>query len=123
MDIVDCFDIETIGTIANCLSCFLGNCFYVCHTLKLFFFLLYTTGLFHILVLVLSLQLTVFLFDGRFGGTPFRKGLESPSAWKSPWFFNTFLCSPRLGTEITVEVLKLLQFFFMTSFLICRLDF
>jgi len=50
------------------------------------------------------LQLTI-LFDGRFGGTPFRKGLESPSAWKSPWFFNTFLSSPRLDTEITVEVL------------------
>ncbi|KAK7384919.1 hypothetical protein VNO78_30622 [Psophocarpus tetragonolobus] len=24
-----------------------------------------------------------------FGGTPFGKSLESPSAWKSPWFFNT----------------------------------
>ncbi|CAK8570224.1 unnamed protein product [Lathyrus sativus] len=36
-----------------------------------------------------------------FGGTPFRKGFESPSAWKSPWFRNTFLCSP--NTEITME--------------------
>ncbi|RDY08496.1 Transcription factor MYB3R-1, partial [Mucuna pruriens] len=35
-----------------------------------------------------------------FGGTPFRKGIESPSAWKSPWFFNTSLFSPR---EITIE--------------------
>ncbi|KAG2389966.1 Transcription factor [Vigna angularis] len=38
-----------------------------------------------------------------FGGTPFRKGLESPSAWKSPWFFNAFLSSPRLDNELTVE--------------------
>ncbi|KAG4963152.1 hypothetical protein JHK82_039823 [Glycine max] len=30
-----------------------------------------------------------------FGGTP--------SAWKSPWFFNTFLSSPRLDTEILIE--------------------
>uniref|UniRef100_A0A0R0FQH1 MYB/HD-like transcription factor n=1 Tax=Glycine max TaxID=3847 RepID=A0A0R0FQH1_SOYBN len=34
-----------------------------------------------------------------FGGTPF----GTPSAWKSPWFFNTFLSSPRLDTEITIE--------------------
>ncbi|TKY58282.1 Myb-related protein 3R-1 [Spatholobus suberectus] len=38
-----------------------------------------------------------------FGGTPFRKSIESPSAWKSPWFFNTFLSSPRLDTEMTIE--------------------
>ncbi|XP_027333780.1 transcription factor MYB3R-1-like isoform X2 [Abrus precatorius] len=38
-----------------------------------------------------------------FGGTPFRKSIESPSAWKSPWFINTFLSSPGLGTEITIE--------------------
>nr|KYP59240.1 Myb-related protein 3R-1 [Cajanus cajan] len=38
-----------------------------------------------------------------FGGTPFRKGIESPSAWKSPWFFNPFLSSPRLDTDITIE--------------------
>ncbi|CAI8605658.1 unnamed protein product [Vicia faba] len=36
-----------------------------------------------------------------FGGTPFRKGFESPSAWKSPWLRNTFLCSP--NAEITIE--------------------
>ncbi|RHN77713.1 putative transcription factor MYB-HB-like family [Medicago truncatula] len=37
-----------------------------------------------------------------FGGTPFMKGFESPSAWKSsPWFRNTFLCSP--NTEIRIE--------------------
>ncbi|KAL2637704.1 hypothetical protein AAZV13_06G075200 [Glycine max] len=40
-----------------------------------------------------------------FGGTPFRKSIESPSAWKSPWFMNTFLSSPRIDTEITIEVL------------------
>ncbi|KAK7311794.1 hypothetical protein RJT34_10156 [Clitoria ternatea] len=38
-----------------------------------------------------------------FGGTPFRKSIESPSAWKSPWFINTFLSSPRIDTDITIE--------------------
>ncbi|XP_019447483.1 PREDICTED: myb-related protein 3R-1-like isoform X2 [Lupinus angustifolius] len=38
-----------------------------------------------------------------FGSTPFRKSLESPSAWKSPWLFNTFMSSPRFDTEITIE--------------------
>ncbi|CAI8599832.1 unnamed protein product [Vicia faba] len=38
-----------------------------------------------------------------FGGTPYRKSFESPSAWKSPLFFSTFLSSPRLDTEITIE--------------------
>ncbi|KAE9599458.1 hypothetical protein Lal_00039549 [Lupinus albus] len=38
-----------------------------------------------------------------FGSTPFRKSLESPSAWKSPWLFNNFLSSPRFATEITIE--------------------
>ncbi|XP_061336510.1 transcription factor MYB3R-1-like [Gastrolobium bilobum] len=47
-------------------------------------------------------------FENIFGGTPFRKGFESPSAWKSPiwkspWFINTFLSSPRLDTEIRIE--------------------
>lgn len=38
-----------------------------------------------------------------FDETPDRKrGLESPSAWKSPWFLNTFL-SPRVDTEMTLE--------------------
>ncbi|WVZ20843.1 hypothetical protein V8G54_008165 [Vigna mungo] len=31
------------------------------------------------------------------------KSIESPSAWKSPWFINTFLSSPRIDTEITIE--------------------
>ncbi|KAH1110365.1 hypothetical protein GLYMA_04G080600v4 [Glycine max] len=39
-----------------------------------------------------------------FGGTPFRKSIESPSAWKSPWLINTFLSSPRIDTEITIEI-------------------
>ncbi|KAK7260733.1 hypothetical protein RIF29_27014 [Crotalaria pallida] len=38
-----------------------------------------------------------------FGGTPFRKSLESPSAWKSPWLFNTFLSTPKFDREITIE--------------------
>ncbi|CAJ2674680.1 unnamed protein product [Trifolium pratense] len=36
-----------------------------------------------------------------FGGTPFGKGFESPSPWKSPWLRNTFLCSP--NPELTIE--------------------
>ncbi|KAK7293871.1 hypothetical protein RJT34_16748 [Clitoria ternatea] len=42
-------------------------------------------------------------FESIFGGTPFGKSLESPSAWKSPWFTNSFLSSPRFNTEITFE--------------------
>ncbi|OWM86624.1 transcription factor MYB3R-1 isoform X2 [Punica granatum] len=38
-----------------------------------------------------------------FGGTPFRRSIESPSAWKSPWFMNSFLPGPRIETEITIE--------------------
>ncbi|CAI0441329.1 unnamed protein product [Linum tenue] len=38
-----------------------------------------------------------------FGGTPFRRSIESPSAWKSPWFMNSFLPGPRVDTEISVE--------------------
>ncbi|KAJ7958587.1 myb-related protein 3R-1 [Quillaja saponaria] len=38
-----------------------------------------------------------------FGGTPFRRSIESPSGWRSPWFFNTFLPGPRIDTEITIE--------------------
>ncbi|XP_057718381.1 transcription factor MYB3R-1-like [Arachis stenosperma] len=39
-----------------------------------------------------------------FGDTPFMKSIKSPSAWKSPWFINaTFLCSPRIATEIAIE--------------------
>ncbi|CAL1373484.1 unnamed protein product [Linum trigynum] len=38
-----------------------------------------------------------------FGGTPFKRSIESPSAWKSPWFFNSFLPGPRVDTEISVE--------------------
>ncbi|XLR48294.1 hypothetical protein S83_032954 [Arachis hypogaea] len=38
-----------------------------------------------------------------FNETPFRRSLESPSPWKSPWFINTFLSSPRIDTEITIE--------------------
>ncbi|XP_022976640.1 transcription factor MYB3R-1-like [Cucurbita maxima] len=35
--------------------------------------------------------------------TPFKKSIESPSAWMSPWFFNSFLPGPRIDTEISIE--------------------
>lgn len=40
----------------------------------------------------------------RFGETPFKRSIESPSAWKSPWFINSFVPGPRIDTEITIEV-------------------
>ncbi|XP_050263638.1 transcription factor MYB3R-1-like isoform X2 [Quercus robur] len=40
---------------------------------------------------------------GMFGGTPFKRSIESPSAWKSPWFINSFLPGPRVDTDITIE--------------------
>ncbi|WOG81393.1 hypothetical protein DCAR_0100540 [Daucus carota subsp. sativus] len=47
-------------------------------------------------------------FDGAenfsiFGGTPFRRSIDSPSAWKSPWFMNSFVPGPRVDTDITIE--------------------
>lgn len=41
------------------------------------------------------------------GETPFKRSIESPSAWMSPWFFNSFLPGPRIDTEISIEVLNL----------------
>ncbi|KAL6985406.1 hypothetical protein U1Q18_018781, partial [Sarracenia purpurea var. burkii] len=38
-----------------------------------------------------------------FGYTPFKRSIESPSAWKSPWFMNSFLPGPRVDTDITIE--------------------
>ncbi|CAN7005353.1 hypothetical protein IGI04_009179 [Brassica rapa subsp. trilocularis] len=38
-----------------------------------------------------------------FCGTPFRRGLDSPSAWKSPFYVNSLLHSPRFDTDITIE--------------------
>ncbi|XP_065849439.1 transcription factor MYB3R-1 [Euphorbia lathyris] len=38
-----------------------------------------------------------------FGETPFRRSIESPSAWKSPWFLNSFLPGPRVDTDISIE--------------------
>ncbi|KAL0447456.1 UNVERIFIED_CONTAM: Transcription factor R-4 [Sesamum latifolium] len=35
--------------------------------------------------------------------TPFKRSIESPSAWKSPWFINTFVPGPRMDTDITIE--------------------
>ncbi|XP_038897547.1 transcription factor MYB3R-1-like [Benincasa hispida] len=37
------------------------------------------------------------------GETPFKRSIESPSAWMSPWFFNSFLPGPRIDTEISIE--------------------
>ncbi|MCE3214783.1 DNA binding transcription coactivator transcription factor [Datura stramonium] len=41
------------------------------------------------------------------GETPYKRSIESPSAWKSPWFLNSFLSSPRLDNELTFEDLAL----------------
>ncbi|KAJ8450460.1 hypothetical protein Cgig2_002145 [Carnegiea gigantea] len=38
-----------------------------------------------------------------FGGTPSRRSIESPSAWKSPWYFSSFSPGPRIDTDITIE--------------------
>ncbi|KAJ4953057.1 hypothetical protein NE237_029889 [Protea cynaroides] len=39
-----------------------------------------------------------------FGNTPsMKRSIESPSAWKSPWFMNSFLPGPRVDTDITIE--------------------
>ncbi|CAI9772351.1 unnamed protein product [Fraxinus pennsylvanica] len=38
-----------------------------------------------------------------FEGTPFKINIESPSAWKSPWFANSFLPGPGVDTDITIE--------------------
>ncbi|KAJ6373028.1 hypothetical protein OIU76_027377 [Salix suchowensis] len=40
---------------------------------------------------------------GIFGDTPFKRSIESPSAWKSPWFINSFVPGPRIDTEISIE--------------------
>ncbi|MCD7469523.1 DNA binding transcription coactivator transcription factor [Datura stramonium] len=42
-----------------------------------------------------------------FGETPFKRSIESPSAWKSPCFMNSFLSSPRYDTELAFEDLAL----------------
>ncbi|XP_039044294.1 transcription factor MYB3R-4-like [Hibiscus syriacus] len=41
-----------------------------------------------------------------FAGTPFKRSIESPSAWKSPWFINSFIPGPRIDTEITTEDIR-----------------
>lgn len=38
-----------------------------------------------------------------FGETPFKRSTESPSAWKSPWFLNSFVPGPKVDTEIIIE--------------------
>ncbi|XP_055834762.1 transcription factor MYB3R-1-like [Solanum dulcamara] len=42
-----------------------------------------------------------------FGETPFKRSIESPSAWKSPWFMSSVLSSPRYDRELTFEDLAL----------------
>ncbi|KAK1372482.1 transcription factor MYB3R-1 [Heracleum sosnowskyi] len=47
-------------------------------------------------------------FDGAenfsmMGDTPFKRSIDSPSAWKSPWFMNSFVPGPRIDTDITIE--------------------
>ncbi|KAF6144935.1 hypothetical protein GIB67_023411 [Kingdonia uniflora] len=38
------------------------------------------------------------------GNTPtIKRGFESPSAWKSPWFMNSFLPGAMVDTDITIE--------------------
>ncbi|KAK1367748.1 Myb-related protein like [Heracleum sosnowskyi] len=37
------------------------------------------------------------------GETPFKRIFDSPSAWKSPWFMNSFVPGPRIDTDITIE--------------------
>ncbi|GER25392.1 response regulator [Striga asiatica] len=34
---------------------------------------------------------------------PFKRNIESPSAWKSSWFLNTSALGPRVDTNITIE--------------------
>ncbi|KAL7112147.1 hypothetical protein ACP275_05G134000 [Erythranthe tilingii] len=41
--------------------------------------------------------------NSTFTETPFKRSLESPSPWKSPWFINTFVPGPRVDTDITIE--------------------
>ncbi|KAK9683723.1 hypothetical protein RND81_10G160700 [Saponaria officinalis] len=38
-----------------------------------------------------------------FGGTPFRRSMESPSGWKSPWYFSSLVSCPRFEPDITIE--------------------
>ncbi|XP_057810429.1 transcription factor MYB3R-1-like [Salvia miltiorrhiza] len=35
--------------------------------------------------------------------TPYKRTMDSPSAWKSPWFINNFGPGPRVDTDITIE--------------------
>ncbi|KAL1552415.1 hypothetical protein AAHA92_13215 [Salvia divinorum] len=41
--------------------------------------------------------------SGMYVGTPFKRSMECPSPWKSPWFGNTFIPGPRVDTDITIE--------------------
>ncbi|KAG9156103.1 hypothetical protein Leryth_023833 [Lithospermum erythrorhizon] len=39
----------------------------------------------------------------RFAKTPIRRNIESPSAWKSPWFISPFLLGSSFDTDISIE--------------------
>ena len=71
---------------------------YIYNTLtKIFLVLFFLSFLATMILFLLSIY--------RFCGTPFRRGLESPSAWKSPFYINSLLPSPRFDTDLTIEVL------------------
>nr|QRM13517.1 transcription factor MYB3R1 [Oxybasis glauca] len=38
-----------------------------------------------------------------FGGTPFRRSIESPSAWKSPWYFGSLVACSRFDADTMIE--------------------
>ncbi|XP_047340895.1 transcription factor MYB3R-1 [Impatiens glandulifera] len=50
-----------------------------------------------------SLRITANEDKNIFSETPFKLSIDSPSAWKSPWFINTFVPGPRVDTDITIE--------------------
>ncbi|KAM7258122.1 hypothetical protein ACFE04_013863 [Oxalis oulophora] len=40
---------------------------------------------------------------GIIGETPLKRSIDSPLAWKSPWFMNSFVPGPRVDTDISIE--------------------
>lgn len=70
-------------------SSLVNDCFRICGRDDAF-------NIFHYLV----------VFHDRFAETPgTKRGIESPSAWKSPWFVHSFVSGQRFDTELTFEVL------------------
>ncbi|KAB5553249.1 hypothetical protein DKX38_010560 [Salix brachista] len=62
---------------------------------------IYATSCFRITMILITGLVDGLFF--RFGDTPFKRSIESPSAWKSPWFINSFVPGPRIDTEISIE--------------------